>query len=160
MKAWRQRPESKNLRKKRKEQSKKANRDKDKNRSPREKKQNLQTVLTQKDAKRAHKALQKAGWTWRPPSCACGGTYNLASWKESQFRGRGRLFYRCYECRKFVDTLAHSHLLKLRMPLAHIHKAMEHYFQGAVCRPPWKSLVTAWGMTLPVPLALPNSGTP
>jgi hypothetical protein len=58
--------------------------------------------------------------------------HNLASWKESQFRGRGRLFYRCCECRKFVDTLAHSHLPKLRMPLAHIHKAMEHYFQGAV----------------------------
>ena len=56
----------------------------------------------------------------------------MASWKESQFRGRGRLFYRCCECRKFVDTLAHSHLPKLRMPLAHIHKAMEHYFQGAV----------------------------
>ena len=30
----------------------------------------------------------------------------------------------------------------------------------AQCRPPWKSLVTAWDIRLPVPLALRSSGTP
>ena len=86
---------------------------------------------TERDIVKAHNHLKEQAWLWKPETCACGGSWIRASYKESQHRGWGRLFWRCSDCRRFSDVMDHSLLPPVHMPLPHIDEAVTLYFQGS-----------------------------
>lgn len=96
----------------------------------RPRKESFPTRKTNKTATMAaYSTMKKEGWAWKPKTCLnCGKKLSLCSWKTSQSRGLGRLFYRCKSCGAFRDVLAFSHLLVLRFPLALIWEALCLHF--------------------------------
>ena len=138
-------PQSEAARKKRKIQSKKKNAENEKSRMPRAK-----TDVSKQPSPKSNVTMQgfrflkKTGWLWTPPRCQCSGLWSLCSYEESQLRGRGRLFWRCDSCRKYMDVLANSHLRTMRMPLAHAVAGLKRYFKGK-CPPTLESMARDLG---------------
>lgn len=125
-------PTQKNKKQTRKRGSKKKHKEKDHLRKPRAMKDHAkQKKCYERDILQAYNHLKKQAWLWKPKTCACGGSWQRASYKESQCRGRGRLFWRCSDCRRFSDVMDHSLLPRVRMPLPHIDEAVTLYFQGS-----------------------------
>eukprot|EP00438_Fugacium_kawagutii_P032209 Skav231669 [mRNA] locus=scaffold597:100399:102855:+ [translate_table: standard] len=86
---------------------------------------------TRQAASKKQRRQKENSWLLKPQPCHCGGEWRRASYKESQHRGLGRLFWRCAECRRFSDVMDHSLLPRVRMPLPHIDEAVTLYFQGS-----------------------------
>ena len=84
---------------KRKKNSRKVNTVRDADRRPRAMKTCASQKVKTSETKKAYHGLLKSGWLWKPPRCGCGGCFELQSAQTCASRGKGRLFYRCDDCR-------------------------------------------------------------
>ena len=110
--------------------NKKKNAKRDRARKPKPKKDLKKVCIDKKATESAYKKLKRDQWLWQPHKCtSCFGHLYLLPWGTCRARGRGRLFYRCDECRKHFDVLTFSHLLSLRLPLVIVSRAIDMHFE-------------------------------